>query len=295
MSFNDLHSSIQSLVPHKPLEFHPASPAAAIGANQAAMDGRERAAHVELNRAYWNGRASDWVAAGERHWSQDSPCWGLWSVPEVELEMLPLDMRGMRAVELGCGTGYVSSWMARRGAEVTGIDASEAQLRTARRFAERHGLALTLVHGDAESTPFGDASFDFAISEYGAATWCDPYRWVPEAHRLLVPGGRLVFLGNHPLLAICMSADGHGVAPEFARPYRGLYRQDWSNAKIDPGGIDFHLPIADWFALFRRIGFAIEDYRELYAGPDAEDASFGVGAAWARQWPTEQVWKLRKL
>ena len=259
------------------------------------MDGRRTAGHVEVNRDYWDDMASHWVAAGERQWSRDAPHWGLWSVPEAELEMLPAEMSGMRAVELGCGTGYVSSWMARRGAEVTGIDASEAQLRTARQLAERHGVALTLVHGDAETTPLGDASFDFAISEYGAPTWCDPYRWIPEAHRLLVPGGRLVFLGNHPLLAICMSADGHGVAREFVRPYRGLSRLDWTHAKIDPGGIDFHLSIADWVALFRRVGFAIEDYRELYAGPDAEDAEYGVSAEWARKWPTEQVWKLRKV
>jgi len=43
---------------------------------------------------------------------------------------------------------------------------------------------------------------------------------------------------------------------------------DWTDAKIDPGGIDFHLAVADWVALLRRVGFAIEDYRELYAGRD---------------------------
>ena len=51
--------------------------------------------------------------------------------------------------------------------------------------------------------PLPDASFDFAISEYGASIWCDPYEWIPEAARLLRPGGRLVFLVNAPLIMLC--------------------------------------------------------------------------------------------
>ena len=58
------------------------------------------------------------------------------------------------------------------------------------------GIEFPLHLGNAEATPFPDASFDFAISEYGAAIWCDPYKWIPEAARLLRPGGRLHFLGN---------------------------------------------------------------------------------------------------
>ena len=105
-------------------------------------------------------------------------------------------MAGMDAIELGCGTGYISGWMARRGACVVGIDNSERQLATARRLAEQHDVSLTLHHGSAETIPLPDASFDFAISEYGAAIWCDPRIWIPEAHRLLRPGADLVFLGN---------------------------------------------------------------------------------------------------
>ena len=61
------------------------------------------------------------------------------------------------------------------------------------------GDDLTLIHDDAEAVPYPDASFDLAFSEYGAAIWCDPERWIPEAHRLLRPGGTLLFLGCHPL------------------------------------------------------------------------------------------------
>ena len=69
--------------------------------------------HVLENRTYWDGMASDWVSAGERSWKQESPTWGIWALPESELGLLPPTMNNMNAIELGCGTGYVSAWMNR--------------------------------------------------------------------------------------------------------------------------------------------------------------------------------------
>jgi SAM-dependent methyltransferase len=258
------------------------------------MEELELTSHAVANRELWNRTAGDWVAAGERAWRSEAPTWGTWGVPEQELEMLPLDMTGMDAVELGCGTGYVSAWMARRGATVTGIDVSERQLATARRLADEHGVALTLVHGSAESTPFGDASFDFAISEYGAAIWCDPDVWLSEAYRILRHGGRLVFLGNHPLAHVCAPYSGDLVGETLIRPYFDTHLLDWREVEIDPGGVEFNLPTSGWFALFRRIGFEVEDYREPRPSEFCEGVSFSVPAAWARRFPSEQVWKLRK-
>lgn len=152
--------------------------------------------HVLQNRAYWDQRAPDFAAAGEEAWREKEPTWGIWSVPESEVGMLPPDLAGKDAIELGCGTAYVSAWLARRGVRVVGIDNSEAQLATARRLQREHGLEFPLLHGNAETVPYPDGSFDFAISEYGACLWADPYRWVREAARLLRPGGRLAFLVN---------------------------------------------------------------------------------------------------
>ena len=250
--------------------------------------------HARENQGYWNATAADWVAAGERGWQQDEPTWGIWQVHERELRMLPSDMRGLDAVELGCGSAYVSAWMARRGASVTGIDLSQEQLATARRLAREHGVPLTLVHGSAEATPFEAERFDFAISEYGAAIWCDPYVWVPEAYRLLRPGGRLVFLGHHALGQVCSPLDGAPVVERLERPYFGMHRIDWTGVELDPGGIEFALPVSDWFALFHRVGFVVEDYLEPRPPEGAADMAFYVSADWARRYPSEQVWKLRK-
>src|SRR6185503_15733101 len=167
--------------------------------------------YVLQNRAHWDKQAADYVASGERHWAQSTPSWGIWNVPESDLHMLPNDLAGKDAIELGCGTAYVSSWLARRGARVVGIDNSEQQLETARRLQREHKLEFGLLHGNAESVPYPDASFDFAISEYGACLWADPYRWVPEAARLLRPGGQLHFLVNSFLMMLCIPAED-GVA-----------------------------------------------------------------------------------
>lgn len=250
--------------------------------------------HVAANREYWDGMAADWVAAGERAWASDDPTWGIWGLPESDLGLLPQSMDGMRAIELGCGTGYVSAWMARRGADVVGIDNSAEQLATARRLAEQHEVALTLHHGNAETVPEPDGSFDFAVSEYGAAIWCDPYVWIPEAARLLRPGGRLVFLGSHPLSIVCTPPNGDVTDRVLHRSWFDLHRSDWRDVEIDPGGIEFNLIPSAWLRLFRDTGFDVEDHLELQAPADVSGQRFATTAEWARDFPVEQVWKLRR-
>lgn len=250
--------------------------------------------HVNINRAVWQADAPNWVAAGERLWDMPAPVWGSWGIPEAELGLLPPDMAGLDAIELGCGTAYVSGWMARRGARVTGIDVTPAQLDTARRLAARHGADLSLIEGNAEATGLPDGSFDFAISEYGAAIWCPPDIWLPEAWRLLRPGGRLVFLGNHPLALLCSPESGAPCDRVLHRPYRGLWGVDWTEVEIDPSGICFNLTISDWMRLFARIGFVVTDYQEIFARPDETESRDFVPAEWARDFPVEQVWHLSK-
>jgi SAM-dependent methyltransferase len=251
--------------------------------------------HVAENRRYWDGMAHNWVALGVRAWAGEA-CWGTWAIPNAELPLLTDDMHGTRAIELGCGTGYVSAWMRRRGASVYAIDNSEAQLTTARRLSDLHGLdGIDWVHGNAETVAQPDASFDFAISEYGAAIWCEPVSWISEAHRLLRAGAELVFLGNHPLVMVCSPVDGSlPVTDRLERSYFGLGRLDWRDAVDEPGGIEFNLPISSWMRLFDDIGFDVLDYIEIRAPESATDTNGTVTADWARRFPSEQVWRLRK-
>ena len=184
----------------------------------------------------------------------------------------------------------------RRGATVYAIDNSDAQLATARRLGERHGIDdIAWVHGNAETVDQPDGSFDFAISEYGAAIWCEPAAWISEAHRLLRPGGDLVFLGNHPLAMVCAPIDGSlPVTERLERSYFDLGRLDWRDAIDEPGGIEFNLPISSWIRLFHHIGFDITDYTEIQAPESATGTGGTVTSDWAQRFPSEQVWRLKK-
>jgi SAM-dependent methyltransferase len=249
--------------------------------------------YVLRNRDAWDRWAGDYVANGEESWSlaPGEERWGIWGIPESDVHLLPDDLAGLDTIELGCGTGYVSAWLARRGARPVGIDNSEAQLATARRLQQVHGLEFPLLHGNAESVPYPEASFDVAISEYGACLWADPYRWVPEASRLLRPGGRLIFLVNSALyMLFAPDEDGVPASTTLVRPHFGMHRLEWPD---DPS-VEFHLGHGDWIRLLRANGFEIEDLIELRPPEDATTRYPFVTLEWARNWPAEEAWKLVK-
>ena len=107
--------------------------------------------------------------------------------------------------------------------------------------------------------------------------------------------GRLAFLANHPVVMACAPLDGANVVDHhLVRSYFELGVLDWRTVEIDPGGVNFCLSISGWMGLFRDIGFVVDDIREPRAPALAEGVEFSVDAAWARQWPSELVWKLRK-
>jgi SAM-dependent methyltransferase len=249
--------------------------------------------YVLRNRAYWDEiNAPRYADPGRRAWARDEFSWGIFGVPESALRALPDDLVGRDVIELGCGTAYISAWLARRGARVTGIDNSAEQLKTARALQVEHGLEFPLIHGNAESVPLPDASFDLAISEYGVSIWADPYRWIPEAARLLRPDGELVFLVNGTLwmLTVPDTDDAGPAADRLLRPYFGMYRFEWP----DEPGVEFHLGYGDWIRLLRANGFEVVDLIEVQAPKGARSSQDLVDPGWAHRYPAEEIWRARK-
>src|SRR5207248_5604242 len=186
------------------------------------MSSSERPGYVEQNVAYWTQKNADYTdAAAERAWAQEEITWGVWETPESEVGVLG-DVDGLDVVDLGCGTAYFSAWLARRGARVVGVDPTPGQLETARRLQRETGIEFPLIEAIGEDVPLPDASFDIVHSEYGAAIWADPYRWIPEAARLVRPGGRLIFLCNSTISTLCMTMEG--VAEQLVRPQLGMHK-----------------------------------------------------------------------
>jgi SAM-dependent methyltransferase len=246
--------------------------------------------YVAPNVENWTKANAEFTGPNARAaWAQDELTYGVFGIPEAQLDIFG-DVMGLDVVELGCGTAYLSAWLAKRGARPVGVDPTPAQLETAREMQREFGLEFPLIEAIAESVPLPDAAFDLAVSEYGASIWADPFRWIPEAARLLRPEGRLVFLRNSPLSILCMKLDG--IDECLQRPQRGMNRIEWP----DTGEVEFHLPHGELIDLLRGAGFEIERLLELHAPADAETHRYYgyVTADWARKWPAEEIWIARK-
>jgi ubiquinone/menaquinone biosynthesis C-methylase UbiE len=217
---------------------------------------------VPVTRRHWDEHLS---ARFERYarsrWAAAEPYWGNMVIPQSRLPVLPAELAGAAAVELGCGSGYVSARLAHRDAHPIGVDVSTRQLATARRLQEEFGLHFPLIQADAERVPLGAACADRVISEYGTSAWCDPYRWIPEAARLLRPNGWLMFMAQSTLARLCMPE--HGPATErLVRDLFGLHRV----VRRGTSGTEyqlFALSHGEWIRLMTGCGLIVEDLIEV--------------------------------
>jgi ubiquinone/menaquinone biosynthesis C-methylase UbiE len=249
-------------------------------------------AHAAINRQAWtavNAAYTDRVARDQ--WSEEQVSWGAWHVPDRELGALPA-VEGKDVIELGCGTGYFGAWLRRAGAaRVVGVDVTPSQLETARRCEAEFQLGMEFVEASAEDVPLPDASFDLAISEYGASIWCEPRAWIGEAARLLRPGGELVFLRTSTVAMLCMPESGQ-VTTSLQRPQRQLARIEWGE-----DGVEFHPSPGEMLRILHQSGFNVSDIIEVYAPETAADHPYydSIPAPWARKWPAEEIWRAQRV
>ncbi len=248
--------------------------------------------HVAANRALWNEKSVEYAKSARRLWASPEPVWGELSIPDSCASVMP-DVAGKAVIELGCGTGYISAWCHRAGARsVVGLDNSPPQLQTARTMQREFNEHFPLILADAEQAPLRSNQFDVAISEYGAAIWCDPNRWIPEAARMLRPGGTLVFLGNSVVLMLSVNdfLDVPATAT-MQRSQRDMHRMAWP----DDDGVEFCVSHGEMIRLLRKNRFEVVDLIELYPQPGNTRSSEAAGAEWASKWPIEEVWVARLL
>jgi len=246
-------------------------------------------ADAAKNVALWTRANAEYTNENATtNWALDEISWGIWAIDESELNVLG-DVNGLDVVELGCGTAYFSAWLAKLGARPTGVDITPAQLETARRMMVETGIEFPLVEADAAETGLPSESADLVVSEYGASIWVDPYRWIPEAARLLRPGGRLVFLRNSTLVILC--GEDYSTSETLQRPQFGMGRFEFPES-----GVEFHLAHGEWINVLRANGFEIERLIEIQAPADAVTHGHYdyVTADWARKWPAEEIWEAKK-
>jgi SAM-dependent methyltransferase len=245
--------------------------------------------HERRNRKFWDADADAYQSVHAPDLDRAPRAWGVWRIPEADLGALG-DVVGRDVLEYGCGAAQWSIALARSGSRPVGLDQSRAQLRHARRLQQERGVTFPLVCASGEDVPLSDATFDVVFCDHGALSFCDPERSVPEAARLLRPGGRLVFSHTSQLLYLTYDREAESQTRRLHEPYFGMRRFDYGD-----GTVDFQLPYGDWIRLFRRCGLAIEDLVELRPPKGATTTyTETVPRGWARKWPAEQLWKLRK-
>jgi SAM-dependent methyltransferase len=243
--------------------------------------------HVAANRAYWNKKSDEYQTAHGEQLAANPMAWGAWSIPEDELHVLG-DVAGKDVLEFGCGAAQWSVALTKRGARCVGLDNSERQLVHARNNQRIACVDFPLVRASAENVPLPNASFDVVFCDHGAMTFCDPLRTVPEAARLLRPGGLLAFSAGTPIHFICWDESADRVGTTLRANYFEHRRDD------DGSTVSFSLPYGEWVALFRDNGFQIESLIELRPPEDATTTyNDFVTYEWARQWPAEQIWRAR--
>lgn len=239
------------------------------------------------NRAYWNASSDSYQADHGRVLEDTALAWGVWRIPEAELQVLG-PVEGRDILELGCGAAQWTRALAAQGARAVGLDLSERQLAHAQADARGANRGVALVHANAEQLPFRNATFDVAFCDHGAMLFARPAHTMPEAARVLRPGGRLAFCMSTPLRHVCLDERG-AVSSQLIADYFSL-------SEIEDGdSMEYQLPYGAWIRLFREHGLLVDDLLELRPPEGASTTYEGyVPLDWARRWPAEHIWKVRK-
>lgn len=195
---------------------------------------------------------------------------GLAGAPEwPALRALLGGITGKRAVDLGCGFGWVSRWLVENGAtSVLGVDLSENMLARARRMTASSAIAYE--RADLETLELPEAAFDLAFSSLAFHYIRDFHRLVRMIHRALTPGSRLVFSVEHPIFMAAahphwtQDQDGRRTWPVNRYAVEGERRSDW----LAPGVLKYHRTLETTVNTLIGAGLVIEAVNEF--APSAE-------------------------
>lgn len=220
--------------------------------------------HDEV-RSFWNRVAADWqIQVGDegdanRRLNSDPVLWEFAG-----------DLRGLRVLDAGCGTGYLSRKLHERGAHVTGVDLSDEMIEIARATSSRE--IEFHVDSTSELQAVEDETLDRVIANYVLMDTPDLTGTMRAFHRVLNPGGVAVVVFSHPCFPQGRAEaweDGEPVRYVWDFPYfeeRKCTDPPWGHFSTE--FIWFHRPLSDYWKAFTGAGFSVTDFEEPRIAPE---------------------------
>jgi ubiquinone/menaquinone biosynthesis C-methylase UbiE len=172
--------------------------------------------------------------------------------------------KGLRILDAGCGEGYLSRILAKKGHRVIGIDATPKLIEAAKDLEREKPLGIKYLIADFRKTNFPTSSFDVVLAHQTIHEIENPEKALREFARILKRKGKLICLFLHPCFEI--SGDNYK-ENNFASLYfskvqvkKGKYLVSgiWSPSPY----FYLHLPLSEWVSLFKKAGFLICDIKE---------------------------------
>lgn len=196
--------------------------------------------------------------------------------------MLP-NVNGLKGLDIGCGEGYYTRYVAQKGAAMTGIDISLVFIELAKRLGEAKPLGIEYKVASAVELPFQDKDFDFVIAAMSLMDIAEMEQAIKEGWRILKRGGFLQFSISHPCFSTpkwewVPDENGQLVALKCGDYFRELNGeiQEWifgaapeelKNTMPKFKIPVFTRPLSKWLNLLIDTGFVLERFAE----PKADD------------------------
>jgi len=176
-----------------------------------------------------------------------------------------------KAVDLGCGPGYLAVELARQAPElhVTGVDLSDEMLAEAEGYAQRHKTrhAVSFRKGDAQQIPFADGSVDLVVSTLSLHHWSEPVAVLDEVARVLRPGGSFLVFDlrrdlSAPVWLLLWFVTGFLVPPSLRRANEPLASRNAAYTPLEVAELAGRSRLGGWRVTRSPVWLTIEGYKQ---------------------------------